>query len=72
MTSEAFVFCCPIPEKVAIGAKVREFAATQGEGKIEAIVVKTPHGLRVRGAWAYPVTAREYSVQRELEKHLHQ
>lgn len=72
MTSETFVFCCPIPEKIAIGAKVRAFAATQGAGKVEAIVVKTPEGLRVPTALAYPITACEYSVRQEVEQHLNQ
>ena len=46
MTSETFVLGGPISEKVAIGERVREHAATLGPGHVEALV-----GPRVEPEW---------------------
>jgi hypothetical protein len=70
MTSETFVFGGPVPEKVAIGARVREYAATLGAGHVEAAVENRGGRIRVVDARAYPLRAIDRSIRQELEEHL--
>ena len=70
MTSETFVLGGTVPEKVAIGARVRQFAATLGTGQVEASVVNYCNRLRVCEAHACPLTAQEYDIRVELEQYL--
>ena len=71
MTSETFVLGCDtISEKLAIGARVREHAATLGSGHVEALVRNCGDKLVVREAWAYPLTAREFDIRSQLETYL--
>jgi hypothetical protein len=57
MTSETFVFGGHIPEKVAIGARVRLYAATLGSGHVEAAVRLYAESIDVIDARAYSARA---------------
>jgi hypothetical protein len=70
MTSETWISGGPIAEKVAIGAMVREFAATLGLGHVEASVRNYGDRLVVCDAIAWPLTAREQNVRAKLQAHL--
>jgi hypothetical protein len=70
MTSETFVVGCAIPERVAIGARVRAYAARLGAGHVEALVEGRGGTIRVVDARAYPMTAPDYAIRRGLEAHL--
>jgi hypothetical protein len=70
MTSETFVLGGSVSEKVAIGARVREHAATLGSGHVEALVENRADTLVVLGARALPLTAREFDIQVQLETYL--
>jgi hypothetical protein len=70
MTSETFVFGGPVSEKVAIGARVRRYAQRLGAGHVEAAVENYGDCLRVVDARAFPLTALDYGIQRQLESHL--
>jgi hypothetical protein len=70
MTSEAFILGGPISEKVAIGARIREYAKTLGLGHVDAVAENPGNRVAVREAWACPSTAREYDIRRDLERHL--
>ncbi len=70
MTSETFVLGGTISEKVTIGARVREHAATLGSGHVEAQVENHGDKLVVRDARACPLTAREFDIRGQLEIYL--
>jgi hypothetical protein len=67
MTSETFVFGGHISEKVAIGARVRLYAATLGSGHVEAAVRVNAESIDVFDARAYPLGARDFDIRRDLE-----
>ena len=67
MTSETFVFGGPVSEKVAIGARVRRYAESLGAGHVEAALENYGDRVRVVDARAFPLTARDYGIQRQLE-----
>ena len=70
MTSETFVVGGPIHEKVVIGTRVRQFAATLGAGHVEALIENRGDHLVVSDAWARPLTDSEYNVRTLLQQHL--
>jgi hypothetical protein len=70
MTSETFVLGGPISEKVVIGARVREHAATLGLGHVEALVGNHGDRVVVLDARACPLTAPEIDIRSQLEMHL--
>ncbi len=70
MTSETWVLGGPVVEKVAIGARVGQFAATLGPGFVEAWVKNYGDRVVVGGAQAYPLTDRAFDVSSQLERHL--
>lgn len=70
MTSETFVFGGPISEKAAIGARVRRYAESLGPGHVEAAVENCGARVRVVDARAFPLTAQDYGIHRQLERYL--
>jgi hypothetical protein len=70
MTSETYVFGGPIPEKVAIGGRVRKYAAELGPGHVEAAVANHGDRLSVIEARAWPHTARDFDIRPALEAYL--
>jgi hypothetical protein len=70
MTSETFVFGGLIPETVAIGARVRRYAAQLGRGHVEASVANYGDHLGVIEARAFPHTARDFDIRSGLEAYL--
>jgi hypothetical protein len=70
MTSETFVFGGHTPEKVAIGARVRLYAATLGSGHVEAAVRLYAESIDVIDARAYPLAARDFDIRRDLQTFL--
>jgi hypothetical protein len=67
MTSETFVLGGPIPEKVAVGARVRQYAANLGPGHVEAAVANYGDRLGVLEARAFPLTRRDFDIRSELQ-----
>jgi hypothetical protein len=67
MTSETFVFGGSIPEKVALGLRVRAYAATLEAGHVEAAIENRGGRIRVVDARAYPLTELDRSIRQELQ-----